>query len=206
VAITAIPNDGYRFSEWSGDASGSDNPITITMDSDKSITANFIKQYTLTITAGTGGTTDPSPGTHTYDSGTQVVVKATANSGYEFSNWSGDASGNTNPITITMDSAKSITANFTVVPTGGDGSGGGGGCFIATACYGTPMAEEVKILCTFRDQYLVINPTGRVFVKVYNRYSPKVADFVRKSEYLKTIVREFLKPVVWIIASLGIGG
>jgi len=58
VTITAIPENGYRFSEWSGDASGTDNPIKITMDSDKSVKANFRRQYTLTIASGQGGTTD----------------------------------------------------------------------------------------------------------------------------------------------------
>jgi hypothetical protein len=68
VAITATPGFHYDFSNWSGDVplgQENDNPITITMDSDKSITPNFIlKQYTLTIAAGPGGTTIPAPGTY----------------------------------------------------------------------------------------------------------------------------------------------
>ncbi|GAF79018.1 unnamed protein product, partial [marine sediment metagenome] len=64
VAITAIPDSGYAFSGWSGETSGSENPITITMDKDKSITANFIRQYTLTIAAGEGGITNPTPINH----------------------------------------------------------------------------------------------------------------------------------------------
>ncbi|GAG53404.1 unnamed protein product, partial [marine sediment metagenome] len=115
VNITATPDTNYRFSGWTGDVpSGheNDNPITITMDSDKSVTANFIRQYTLTVAAGTGGTTDPSPGTHLQDSGTQVTITAIPSSGYEFSSWGEDASGTTNPITITMDSDKSVIANF----------------------------------------------------------------------------------------------
>jgi len=206
VTIKAIPESGYRFSEWSGDASGTDNPTTINVDSDKSVTANFIRQYTLTVSAGTGGSTDPSPGTYTHDSGAKVTVKAIANTGYNFSGWSGDASGTTNPITITMDKDKTVTASFTATSsgdTGGD-SGGGGGCFIATACYGTPMAEEVKTLCAFRDQYLVNSSLGRAFIELYYSYSPKVADFIRQREYLKAVVREFLRPIVWIIALLGI--
>ncbi|MFQ6054410.1 MAG: S8 family serine peptidase, partial [Methanosarcinales archaeon] len=45
VDIKAIPDDeeGYKFSHWSGDASGTDSEITITMDSDKFLTANFVK-------------------------------------------------------------------------------------------------------------------------------------------------------------------
>lgn len=41
VQITAIPDGGYHFDFWSGDLSGSDNPATIMMDNDKSVTANF---------------------------------------------------------------------------------------------------------------------------------------------------------------------
>ena len=156
----------------------------------------------LTITAGSGGTTDPSPGTYTYDEGTEVTIKATPNSGYIFVAWSGDVTSTANPITITMDSNKSITANFTQESGGdggGDGGDGGGICFIATACYGTPMAEEMKTLCAFRDQYLLTNPIGRALVKLYYKHSPKVADFLRDKEFLKTVVRECLKPVVGII-------
>jgi len=112
VSVKATPNSGYEFSGWSGDASGTTNPITITMDSDKSIIANFIRQYKLTISSGTGGTTDPAPGTYTYDSGASVSVKANPSSGYQFSGWSGDASGTTNPISITVNADKSITASF----------------------------------------------------------------------------------------------
>jgi uncharacterized repeat protein (TIGR02543 family) len=74
--------------------------------------AKISATYTLTIAAGAGGRTSPSPGTYTYDSATKVSIKATPNRGYRFSGWSGDASGTTNPITITMDSNKSIKANF----------------------------------------------------------------------------------------------
>lgn len=159
--------------------------------------------HALSIESGLGGTTDPAPETYSYDCGTEVTIKAIPESGYRFSEWSGDVSGTDNPITITMDSDKSIKANFTQTQTESDEKGGGG-CFIATACYGTPMAEEVKTLCAFRDQYLVKNPIGRVFVNFYYSYSPKVADFIKDREDLKVIVRECLKPIVWIIASFGI--
>jgi len=41
VQLTAIPNEGYTFHRWTGGASGTANPIIITMDSDKNITAHF---------------------------------------------------------------------------------------------------------------------------------------------------------------------
>lgn len=44
VSITAIPEEGRSFSHWSGDASGTTNPLTVNMDEDKSITAHFVQQ------------------------------------------------------------------------------------------------------------------------------------------------------------------
>jgi hypothetical protein len=82
------------------------------MDSDKSIKANFIRQYTLTIESGSGGTTNPSPGSYIYDKGTKVTITAIPDAHYQFSGWSGDRSGLANPITITMNSDKSIIASF----------------------------------------------------------------------------------------------
>jgi hypothetical protein len=46
VKLTAAPNSGYSFGHWSADASGSVNPTTITMDADKSVTANFVATTT----------------------------------------------------------------------------------------------------------------------------------------------------------------
>jgi hypothetical protein len=116
VALTAIPASGYSFSHWGGDASGSQNPITITMNSNKSITAYFTTvQYTLTTSVSPSGGGSVSPAGGTYAAGSQVIITAMPASGYSFSHWGGDASGSQNPITITMNSNKSITAYFTTV-------------------------------------------------------------------------------------------
>ncbi len=118
VTLTAVANSGYVFSSWSGDLTGTTNPATITMNSNKSVTANFNQQqqttYTLTVTVSpTGaGAVSLNPAGGTYAAGTQVTLTATANTGYTFSSWSGDLTGTTNPATITMDSNKSVTANF----------------------------------------------------------------------------------------------
>jgi hypothetical protein len=72
--------------------------------------------YTLTATANpaNGGTISPASGT--YLAGSQIQVTATPNANYTFATWSGNASGTNPTVTITMDSDKSITANFTYVP------------------------------------------------------------------------------------------
>ena len=74
--------------------------------------------------------------------------------------------------------------------------GGGGGCFIATAAYGSIMEPHVQILRDFRDAYLITNEWGRSFVNMYYRYSPPIADIIAKSELLKLAVRIALAPVV----------
>ncbi len=112
VSITATANSGYRFGGWSGDASGTANTVTITMNGNKTVTANFIRRYTLTIIAGTGGTTNPVPGDHLEDAGSVVFITALPGTNYRFLSWSGSATGTTNPISITIDSDKTVTANF----------------------------------------------------------------------------------------------
>jgi len=125
VTLAAIAATGYEFSNWSGDRSGSDNPTTITMDSDKSVTAHFTQTYNLTVDVAPDGSGDVSvdgdtpedyPASHQFPSGTEVTLAAIAATGYEFSNWSGDRSGSDNPTSITMDSDKSVTAHFTQIP------------------------------------------------------------------------------------------
>jgi len=200
VTIEAIPYADYGFSHWSGDIPQgyeNDNPLTITVDSDKFITANFIQlKCVLTIDTGTGGTTNPEPGSHTYDTGTQVSVRALPNSGYQFSGWGGDVSGTTNPITITMDSDKSITATFTVTPATETGGGKKGGCFIATAAYGSPLHPHLDILRDFRDTYLLPSKFGRLMVDLYYKYSPFVADLIAKYKVLRVVIRINLLPLV----------
>ncbi|MCQ9206102.1 MAG: hypothetical protein NG737_07310, partial [Omnitrophica bacterium] len=85
---------------------------------------------------------------------------------------------------------------------GDGGGGGGGGCFIATASYGTPLAQEVKILSQFRDEYLLTNNIGKELVKFYYRRSPPIADYIRTKPKLKAAVRTLLKPVVWVVEKM----
>jgi hypothetical protein len=69
-------------------------------------------QYTLTVTAGDGGSVDVLGGT--YNENSNVTVTATADEGYAFSVWS---DGSTNSaLTITMSSNKRITATFKLIP------------------------------------------------------------------------------------------
>lgn len=72
----------------------------------------YIASCTLSLSAGSGGTTEPEPGTYEYGVGREISITALPDEGYAFSHWSEDASGTTNPLTVNMDENKSITANF----------------------------------------------------------------------------------------------
>jgi len=85
VDLTATAATGYQFVNWTGDASGTNPSTSVTMDSDKTVTANFEKDpvtYDLTMKVNpvAGGTTTPSVGgsPHTYPEGTVVDLTATA--------------------------------------------------------------------------------------------------------------------------------
>ncbi len=112
VTLEAVPDKGYSFTNWSGDLSGGTNPATLVMDADKSVTAGLAaKTYTLTATAVDGSVTK-SPDQAGYSPGETVTLEAVSNTGHNFTHWSGDLSGGTNPATLIMDADKSVTAGF----------------------------------------------------------------------------------------------
>ena len=117
VQLTATPSASYNFTGWTGNVPvghESDNPLTLTMDANKTITANFsIKTFTLTVNA-TNGTVTKNPNQASYDSTTVVQLTAVPATGYHFTSWSGDLTGSTNPATVTMDRNKTVTANFAI--------------------------------------------------------------------------------------------
>jgi hypothetical protein len=197
--LVAKADSGYRFVNWTGDVTAIGNvngaSTTITMNGDYSIVANFAKippgQVTLTVSSSSGGSvTTPGEATFTYDEGKVVDLKAEPEEGYRFVIWIGDvddiADVTAASTTITMNDDYSITATFKF----------GTGCFIATAAYGTPMAEEIQILRDFRDQYLVTNPVGEALVEFYYRVSPPIAEFITEHPSLRPMVRAGLMPAV----------
>ena len=116
VTLTPVADAGWVFSNWSGDLTGFDNPGSITMDGNKTIAANFIDNsipnYYLTVVPSGNGTVSFDPPGGVYQSGTVVTVTATADPGWDFSSWSGDLEGTTNPEVILMDADKVVTAQF----------------------------------------------------------------------------------------------
>jgi hypothetical protein len=85
-------------------------------------------------------------------------------------------------------------------------SGGGGGCFIATASFGSKFEKHVQLLRRFRDLYLMPNRIGRAFVNAYYRYSPPMADFIAGHDTLRAMVRYSLIPLLglsWFLLHFG---
>jgi hypothetical protein len=116
ATITATASSEYVFQSWSG-ATGSSNSTSVVMNSDKSVTANFVKKkYALTTTVeGEGTVTEKviKAGAATdYNSGTIVELTAVPSGEWLFVEWKGDVTGTENPTQITIDKAKSVTAVF----------------------------------------------------------------------------------------------
>jgi hypothetical protein len=75
-----------------------------------------------------------------------------------------------------------------------------GGCFIATAAYGSYAEPNVMILREFRDNVLHKTVLGRVFIRCYYKTSPPVAQIIESREYAKKMVRSLLKPIVYFVS------
>jgi len=210
VSIKAVPATGYRFVNWAAPAGSFTNAnaemTTFTMPAeDVTVTANFEEGvfYTLTMAASPimGGTatdvTDASP----YEEGEFVSIQAVAASGYQFVRWTATAGAFSNANAAVTGfqmpgTDVTVTANFEVT--------GGSGCFIATAAYGSPTAEQIDVLREFRDVVLLESTAGSQFVALYYKLSPPVADFISGSNFLRTLVRELLvDPAVWMVEATG---
>jgi hypothetical protein len=127
VNLTATPDSGSTFAGWSGACSGT-GACSVTMDVAKSVSANFTANpgsFTLTVAksgAGTGTVTSTPSGiscgatcSASFASGTVVSLTAAPDPGSTFAGWSGDCSG-TGACSVTMDAAKSVSANFNSNP------------------------------------------------------------------------------------------
>jgi uncharacterized repeat protein (TIGR02543 family) len=116
VTLTASAVNGYTFDCWSGNAAGNSPTVTIKMDSDKNLIANFepitTVKHNLTISINGQGAINPSEGTYEYPRSSQVTINISSIPGWDFDHWSGDATGTSPTIVITMDSDKNVTAYF----------------------------------------------------------------------------------------------
>lgn len=127
-----------------------------------------VTTYTLSLVSS-GGVVTKSPDQTTYASGTAVSLTATPTSGYSFSGWTGAATSSSNPIVVTMDGNKTITANYTVIPSGGGGGGGGGSSSSSSGGGSLPPAVVPAQLT--QGVSTSESPDGTILRFIYNKES-----------------------------------
>jgi hypothetical protein len=224
VSLVATPASSYQFVNWTGNvttiADVNAASTNITMHGNYEITANFeavslpSEVPTVTTQAATNVTTNSATLNMNYTMGNFSPVqvrfgyKKSTDSSWSSTDWvSKVADGSYTMSLAGLDSGtqyefkaqlkyndiviEGTTLQFTTAtPTST------GWCFIATAAYGTAMAEEVQILREFRDRYLLTNSVGQRLVDIYYSISPPIADFITEHPRLKPVVRVGLMPVV----------
>ncbi|RMG39073.1 MAG: right-handed parallel beta-helix repeat-containing protein, partial [Methanobacteriota archaeon] len=120
VTLTANPQPNWHFVEWLGDVTGTDNPVTFSLDSNMAVTASFasdFKQFTLNLDVqGMGSVSvDPEPILGTYDTATVVHLNAVPALGWKFDGYSGDLTSTSAMDSVVMDADKNITATFSEI-------------------------------------------------------------------------------------------
>ncbi|KPK03064.1 MAG: hypothetical protein AMJ56_20175 [Anaerolineae bacterium SG8_19] len=115
----AVASTGWHIVSWTGTdndgSTASTNSLTMP-NSSRTVAVNYLQdgvtEFTLTINVDGQGTVDKDPDQATYNFGDVVTMTATANAGWIFSDWSGDVVSTANPVQITMDGNKLVTATF----------------------------------------------------------------------------------------------
>ena len=178
--FTITPDADYRVADVivDGVSQGAVTSYSFTnVAEDHTIAASFaVDTFGLIVTTTGHGGVAKAPDQATYADGSSVTLTANADPGWEFMGWSGDASGTANPLIVTMDSAKSIGANFvdsasllqltTLAGSPGQiGSADGSGSAarfrgpVGVAC---DAAGNVYVADTYNDTIRKVTPTGDV--------------------------------------------
>jgi len=175
------------------------SPTGSSVSVDSSITIDFSESMDTTSARNAFSISPTVPGSFSWTGDTTMIFNPTTNLAYStaytvtIDGTAKDSAGNGldgNENGIAEDSpADDYTWSFTT-------RAAGGGCFIATAAYGTPIAEEIQILREFRDEYLLTNPVGQALVDLYYTVSPPMAEFITGHPSLKPIVRAGLVPAL----------
>ena len=112
VTITATPDLDSAFVGWSGDLSGTTNPLVVVVNANTSATASFATLFDVATSATGPGTIALAPPGGTYPAGTVVTVTATPDAGAAFTGFTGDLAGTTTPQLLTVDGDKTVSASF----------------------------------------------------------------------------------------------
>jgi hypothetical protein len=229
VGLAAKADEEYRFVGWTGDVSTiadiNADTTTITMNGDYSITANFeAVPLSVATNPATNITANSAALTMDYTVGVfnpvevRFAYKKSAGSFWSHTNWVSKSRSGTHAETLTglsSDTEYDFVAQlrYNDIETEIEGTtlqfttaipSPAGGCFVATAAYGTPTAEQVDVLREFRDTVLMESTAGSLFVSLYYQLSPPIADVIAENEPLRILIREFLiDPIVWVVEATG---
>ena len=113
VTLKAVPEAGWQFLRWSGDASGSNAEIAVTVSNNLSFSAEFTrKTVEVSVEVQGSGTVLGRAMSEVIFAGDAVVLTAEPESGWEFSGWSGSYAGTENPLELQADEDLELTALF----------------------------------------------------------------------------------------------
>jgi len=112
LTLQATAANGYGFSGFTGDYTGTNNPASFQINQDSTITANFVSGASCTLTTNVIGSGTIVPSSGSYACGTTINIQALPAAKYLFNGWSGALSGTTTPTTLTMTANESVTATF----------------------------------------------------------------------------------------------
>ena len=119
VTLAANPSSDFFFNAWTGDATGSTNPLQLSLNGDRNVTANFGLNLRCALSVAASPldagsvTASPSPdGDGKYANGTTVTMTANPGKGSKFTSWAGDVSSTSASTPITMNGNKSAIAQF----------------------------------------------------------------------------------------------
>ncbi|MDB6112392.1 MAG: exported protein of unknown function [Pedosphaera sp.] len=124
LRLTAVPQSGSYFGFWGNAATGNTNPLYFTISSPNPVvssifTANSANQVALTVLVNGHGRVTANPRANSFSTSPVsgfVTLTAVPDAGQSFLNWSGDASGTQNQLSISMNQNRVINANFTSRP------------------------------------------------------------------------------------------
>ena len=156
MATSTLP--GYSFLSWSGDLNSSVNPLTIIVDSNLSLTANFtLNTYSLDIIAAAGGTVS---GNGNFSHGSLAEINATPDVGYSFSGWTGEGIGDPNAAstTVEMSQNRTISAIFNLSQYSLTLLAGNGGSVLGEGNF--THGSNVPISATPHEGYIFSGWTG----------------------------------------------
>ena len=114
VSLTAIPAEGFQFKRWSGDARGSKSVCAVKFDTEKTITAEFVRVFPLvTEISGSGsGCIERSRDANAYIEDSEILLTAVPAKDSKFVSWHGDGTGQGSICRVKLNSAKTVSAEF----------------------------------------------------------------------------------------------